>query len=736
MAKLESRWYEVGGLRMHARVGLGPVGADLPPVVLVHGLVVSSAYMMPVARRLGASFRVHAPDLPGFGLSDKPPRPLSLSELADALAAWIDVAGLPPAVMVGNSFGCQIAVEHALRHPEQVDRLVLQGPTVDPSAPGVVRQLGRWLRNAPREPPSLAVPIAIDYARAGTRQALATARTMVRDHIEEKAPRIDRPTLIVAGARDPIAPPRWARSLASRMPDARWSAVPGKAHTLVFTAPDALEREIRAFVLGVPVSALEPPPRPAPRFVATFDSATAMLRATTRVLQGEDFPGLGLDPWWGIALPAANLVPPRLREKLYRLAGWLSAIPRRGLWRVDADDLRAWAADGYLRRPYPAVLVGASNGAAVHLAAALGAPWLPQTFLVPVRRWGADVVDMAADMEWGRRPGAALLAGNPDLQLHHMHDPNQDQLMSAHMAYFRVKVRRLGPAYERFLRDALAPGGTIFVLDCRQRWPAVRVAERHWFQPGAVGGLTPREYLEGGPRVEAFLRRRGIDPGRWRAPVPDDAPPEAEWGFEPALARDVERFARRHGYRVRRVVFDQPVDLSPLVADLYRDWYGRRGLPADRLLVESFILMEPWWALRTARVPFWTHFPVDAAAEALERYLGAAAPFAEAHAMLFSHGVDSVGLARPERWRALLAHAAGRAGLIGVDERAFPRDFGALVRYHAHLRRRVRARHRPPAPLGLDDLDAFLARTSGRYRVRWLEIHDTLAPGRARPPPG
>jgi hypothetical protein len=49
--------------------------------------------------------------------------------------------------------------------------------------------------------------------------------------------------------------------------------------------------------------------------------------------------------------------------------------------------------------------------------------------------------------------------------------------------------------------------------------------------------------------------------------------PEAEWGFAPALRDDVEDFARRHGYRVQRVVFEDAEDVSPMVADLYRWWY-------------------------------------------------------------------------------------------------------------------------------------------------------------------
>ncbi len=56
-------------------------------VVLVHGLVVSSRYMVPTAERLAPHCRVFAPDLPGFGGSEKPPRVLDVAGLSDALSA-------------------------------------------------------------------------------------------------------------------------------------------------------------------------------------------------------------------------------------------------------------------------------------------------------------------------------------------------------------------------------------------------------------------------------------------------------------------------------------------------------------------------------------------------------------------------------------------------------------------------------------------------------------------------
>ncbi|UQA91182.1 alpha/beta fold hydrolase [Streptomyces halobius] len=47
-------------------------------------------------------------------------------------------------MLLGGSFGCQVAVVAAARHPDRIAGLVLVGPTVDPAARSFVRQLLRW----------------------------------------------------------------------------------------------------------------------------------------------------------------------------------------------------------------------------------------------------------------------------------------------------------------------------------------------------------------------------------------------------------------------------------------------------------------------------------------------------------------------------------------------------------------------------------------------------------------
>jgi len=135
------------GLSMYTRFSIESMPADAPTVVLVHGLSVSSGYMMPTAVRLAPYYHVYLPDLPGFGRSAKPSHILNVTELADALAAWMQTIKLPSATFLGNSMGCQVIVNFALRYPECIERAILVSPTMDPKARTIHQEARRLLRD-------------------------------------------------------------------------------------------------------------------------------------------------------------------------------------------------------------------------------------------------------------------------------------------------------------------------------------------------------------------------------------------------------------------------------------------------------------------------------------------------------------------------------------------------------------------------------------------------------------
>ena len=336
------------------------------------------------------------------------------------------------------------------------------------------------------------------------------------------------------------------------------------------------------------------------------------------------------------------------------------------------------------------MLVGSSNGALAHLAAALQIPWLPGTVLVPVARHGDPHRPVDA-LRFGERVAPPLLARNPDVVLHHMHDQVQDELMVSRMTYFRVKWRELPAGYARFLDAHLAPGAPVVLVEDRSRWPVVTVGERHVFQPGAQGGMGPQAYLD-----------------RPHVPRCDAEAAEAEWGADPALAAALERWCEAHEHPLVRISYQGPQAPAHAVAGVLRGWYADRGEPGDRLLVSSFVLVDPWASVATATVPFWTFFSVRPALRALEAHLAAARPYRAVDILLFQHGVDSTGIARPREWLDVARRHGARARLVALDPSRFPHDIATLGRYGRALAG-LPAATRPWSPLEVPDALAALA---------------------------
>ena len=248
MLNLHERWTIVDGRRVYARVG--SCTPEAPPLVLVHGFIVAGNVYLPAAETLVRDFAVYVPDLPGYGKSDLPQRPLDIPELADALIAWMDAIGISHASFVGNSMGAQIVADLAARRPERVGKIVLQAPTVPTGERSMLIQAFRRWQNERRESSDALRKLAReDFRIVGLRRALQIGRMVLRDRIEDKLPKIAAPTLLVRGTRDPIIRDGWLHRLGELLRDGRIAEVVGGTHSVVFIEPQRFVEAIRPFLL-------------------------------------------------------------------------------------------------------------------------------------------------------------------------------------------------------------------------------------------------------------------------------------------------------------------------------------------------------------------------------------------------------------------------------------------------------------------------------------------------------
>lgn len=102
----------------------------LPPLVLLHGWGASHKFWKYCFSAFAPRWRVIAPDLVGFGISEKPDRDYTVEGLSTWLGRFLDALGLPRVTLVAHSMGAMIALLFALEHRDRVDKLVVVNPLV------------------------------------------------------------------------------------------------------------------------------------------------------------------------------------------------------------------------------------------------------------------------------------------------------------------------------------------------------------------------------------------------------------------------------------------------------------------------------------------------------------------------------------------------------------------------------------------------------------------------------
>jgi 2-hydroxy-6-oxonona-2,4-dienedioate hydrolase len=240
---LNGHGYTVPGRRMFARVSAPGRGG--PPLILLHGLAVSSRYMIPLAEELARSHDVYCPDLPGFGRSDTPRRSLSIPELAAALHEWVRAARLSSAVVIGHSTGCQVLVELAHVAPDLIRNALLLGPTTDVEARSPAAHAWRLFRDQFVEPKSLVPLQAFECLRFGPIRTVQTFRAALRHDMLDRIGGLRVPSVVIRGQRDPISPQRWCEALVRRMPAGTLRVIRGAGHAVNYSSPHAVAMLVR-----------------------------------------------------------------------------------------------------------------------------------------------------------------------------------------------------------------------------------------------------------------------------------------------------------------------------------------------------------------------------------------------------------------------------------------------------------------------------------------------------------
>jgi len=102
----------------------------LPPLVMLHGWAASHKFWKYCFSAFSPRWRVIAPDLVGFGISEKPKRDYTLDGLASWLGKFLDAMKLDRVTLVAHSIGGTIALLYALQNPGRIEKLVVSNPVI------------------------------------------------------------------------------------------------------------------------------------------------------------------------------------------------------------------------------------------------------------------------------------------------------------------------------------------------------------------------------------------------------------------------------------------------------------------------------------------------------------------------------------------------------------------------------------------------------------------------------
>lgn len=241
----------------YLEAGQGPV------LILVHGLGASSESWRPAMLHLAKRYHVIAPDLRGYGKSDKPRADYSVAYHASELNSFIDALGVKKTALAGNSMGGWIAALTALDHPDKVSHLVLVAsaglkrdtlPPVDLNP--VTREQMQALLLALFADKALVTTRMIDEQWEYRREVRATVAATLASFskavpfLDGRLQDIRTPTLIVWGRQDQLIPLDQADRFAKGIPGARLVVFENTGHLPQYERPKEFYGAVKGFVTG------------------------------------------------------------------------------------------------------------------------------------------------------------------------------------------------------------------------------------------------------------------------------------------------------------------------------------------------------------------------------------------------------------------------------------------------------------------------------------------------------
>ena len=219
-------------------------------LVLIHGLGASAERWEHVIPKLSRKYTVIAPDLPGFGHSDKPSLDYTPRFFAEFLSDFLETIGINRCSMIGSSLGGQIVTEYAMTYHEKIENIILVSPA------GVMKHLTpaleayvaaalypnqdttsyafQMMSGADEEIPANVIDDFIErMLMPNAKMAFMSSLLGLKnaDVINHRLVNISASALVIWGENDPVIPIKYANDFVSSLKDCQYIEMQNCGHT-------------------------------------------------------------------------------------------------------------------------------------------------------------------------------------------------------------------------------------------------------------------------------------------------------------------------------------------------------------------------------------------------------------------------------------------------------------------------------------------------------------------------
>ncbi len=234
-------------------------GNSKKTIVLLHGLGASAERWLPIIPYLSPIYRVIAPDIIGFGYSDKPVTNYTIKFFIDFLSDLLGQLSIEKTMIIGSSLGGRISIEYAIHNPQNIEKMILVSPAInDESSPALqsyiqaalhptfedAKKAFLMMENGKNIDDKFVIEFINRMKLPNSKMAFLASLIGLKKEIptQEKFARLVSPTLLIWGTEDKVIPISNAEKFNGSVKNFQYYTMDGCGHVPFAEKPELFSK--------------------------------------------------------------------------------------------------------------------------------------------------------------------------------------------------------------------------------------------------------------------------------------------------------------------------------------------------------------------------------------------------------------------------------------------------------------------------------------------------------------